>query len=685
MRLSALKAAGCLLLMLSLSGLISCSRPPVIEGNLIRLEFDSRMYSRVNSLYPRTGKMMASFRPTEYLLLDRGALTDFTLTDFSYRNDDSILPDSRMFVLKGNTRNSDINLEKEVRAYQIPDFPDMIFFRVSYRNNGNKALKVRGWVNNDYSLMASDTVFWSYQGASYDSRPDWVLPIRPGYQRDNFLGMNASDYGGGIPVADIWRKDGGLAVGHVETTPQQVRLPVNYDSAATGAQVSVKFLKDMELHPGQQLKTITTFVAAHRGDHFHSLSQYSRFMQMQGIQFKTAPPEARELQWCAWGYERDFTVAEILGTLPKAREIGFTWATLDDGWQTSEGDWYLNPAKFPGGDKDMRQMVARIHQSGMKAQLWWAPLAVDPGTDLAVQHADMLLLDKDGKPVPISWWDSNYLCPAYQGTLDYTQGLVEKIIRDWGWDGLKIDGQHLNGAPPCYNPAHHHAYPEESCEKLPQFFEMIYRTARQIKPNALIQICPCGTAYSFYTLPFMNQSVASDPTSSWQVRLKGKTLKALAGNHVAYFGDHVELSDDGNDFASTIGVGGVVGTKFTWPTDRLAHKNHALTSQKETEWKKWLAIYQQKMLPDGEYLGELYDLGFDRPEGHVIKKDGDWFYAFYADHYQGKIELRGLPKEDKYTVSDYENGLKLDNVSGNAPFIDINFNKHLLLQVTPGR
>jgi len=28
---------------------------------------------------------------------------------------------------------------------------------------------------------------------------------------------------------------------------------------------------------------------------------------------------------------------------------------------------------------------------------------------------------------------------------------------DWGFDGLKLDGQHMNGVPVCYNPAHHHA------------------------------------------------------------------------------------------------------------------------------------------------------------------------------------------------------------------------------------
>jgi hypothetical protein len=63
-----------------------------------------------------------------------------------------------------------------------------------------------------------------------------------------------------------------------------------------------------------------------------------------------------------------------------------------------------------------------------------------------------------------------------------------------------------------------------------------------------------------------NWSVASDPTSSFQVRSKGKTIKGLMGDDVPYFGDHVEPSDNHDDFASTLGVEGVVGTQFVLPS-----------------------------------------------------------------------------------------------------------------------
>jgi len=368
--------------------------------------------------------------------------------------------------------------------------------------------------------------------------------------------------------------------------------------------------------------------------------------------------------------------------LPKVEEMGYRWVTLDDGWQTSEGDWYIDRKKFRRGEADMRRFTDRVHTEGFRAQLWWAPLAVDPGTDLIREHPERLLLNADGTRRKISWWDAFYLCPAHPDVVEAARQFTIKALRDWGYDGLKIDGQHLNGAPPCYNPAHGHARPEESVEALPDFFRAIFEAAVSVKPDALIEICPCGTAYSFFLLPHMNMAVASDPESSWQIRLKGKTLKALMGDRIAYFGDHVEQSDGGNDFASTVGVGGVIGTEFVWPPGSGGEQDRWLTPEKERHWKRWLEIYKSKMLSRGQYLGELYDIGFDRPEAHAIRKAGKLYYAFFAGSYRGPVELRGLEARS-YKITDYVAGKELGTVEGPAARLDVEFEKHLLLEAAP--
>jgi len=172
---------------------------------------------------------------------------------------------------------------------------------------------------------------------------------------------------------------------------------------------------------------------------------------------------------------------------------------------------------------------------------------------------------------------------------------VRKIVGEWGFDGLKIDGQHLNGVAPCYNPKHKHARPEESLEKLSELYHAMYTAALEEKSQAVMEICPCGTSYSFFNLPYMNQAPASDPESSWQVRHKGKTLKALMGPSAPYAGDHVELSHGGDDFASTVGIGAVVSTKFTWPLDPKPKDSFLLTPEKEQLWPKWIALYKNKI------------------------------------------------------------------------------------------
>jgi alpha-galactosidase len=180
----------------------------------------------------------------------------------------------------------------------------------------------------------------------------------------------------------------------------------------------------------------------------------------------------------------------------------------------------------------------------------------------------------------------------------------------------------------------------------------------------------------------MNQPVSSDPESSWQIRIKGKTFKALMGPSAPYYGDHVELSDGGCDFASTVGIGGVIGTKFTWPVGSKKGSKIDLTPEREKIWKKWMKIYKEKMLPTGIYLGTLYDIGFDKPETHAIRKDSNLFYAFYANNWKGEVELRGLDSK-LYKITDYVNQKDYGTVKGPAAKLEVEFDKYLLLEARP--
>lgn len=657
----------------------------------ILIELDSHMRTRVWDM--RTAAHGGKFALTRWaasdtLVIGTGSRLDrFALREHSKQDIDGPLGRGTRLRLSGV---SETQIEKNVQVDLFADYPGFAIYQVSYRNLGTQPLAINSWTQCAVHLShdgggsglaaTSDPPFWSFCGSTHADRRDWVQPVRPGFEQQNFMGMSASDYGGGTPIVDVWDRGGGVAIGHLEVTPRLVSLPLS--CTRSGLDLAMTAPLKRVLQSGEQLSLPQAFVATHAGDHFTVLDAYRRIMAVRGIASPAPPKSAYEPMWCAWGYERDCTLQLIEDTLPKVRELGLRWAVIDDGWQSNVGDWKVHPAKYPGGEADMRRLVQTIHSHDLEARLWWAPLAVAPGSDLLHDHTDMLLLDKEGALQNISWWNCFYLCPAYQPTVDYMMGLVRKFIGEWGYAGLKIDGQHLNSVAPCYNQAHRHARPEESVEKLQDFFQAIYRTALQLNAQAVVELCPCGTSYSFFNFRSFNQAPASDPESSWQVRHKGKTMKALMGPNAAFAGDHVELSTGGADFASTVGIGAIVSTKFTWPRDPKPKDSFLLSEAKEPIWRKWIALYNERQLPLGTYRGELYDIGFDKPETHVIEKAGRFYYAFYGRDFSGPVSLRGL-RSGRYRVRDYYNDQELGEVSGTRNTLQLAFKDALVLEAIP--
>jgi alpha-galactosidase len=571
--------------------------------------------------------------------------------------------------------------------------------------NLGKPVTVKGYDLCRTAVKAQDTVVWSLQPSSTSARMDWVLPVTEGFEKENYLGMNNSDYGGGIPVVDLWQRDGGVAIGLFEPVLRMISMPVEWKRYSDQVTMALHYNlpEPMEIATGDTLHCFKAFRYVHQGDYYNSLQMFSNYMQAhEGIHMQPSEPEAFEPVWCAWGYGRPFKMNMVLGTLDKVAELGFTWVDVDDGYQIAEGDWNTNEY-FPGGDADMRHITDEIHKRGLKAKLWWAPLAADPDTKLVKEHPEMLLLTEEWAHEYITWWNSWYLSPINPAVDAYTKDLLKMFLQTWNFDGLKIDGQHLNCCLPDYNETAGLENAWEAPEKMYTYYEKVYKEARAYKPDAVIQICPCGCAINYWIIPQINQAVASDPMSSRQVRMKRKAYAAMSPD-LAYYGDHVELSDYGNDFASQIGTGSVIGTKFTYPEDNpdWTEGPFKLTPEKETLIRKWVKIYKENMLSRGEYLN-LYTWGYDYPEAHVIRQNDALYYAFYVDPatpqgaetlahvahvetpmpaYSGTLELRGLDPNKTYTAVEYTaDEPRSFEVKGDNPKIEVNFERSYLLKV----
>ena len=583
------------------------------------------------------------------------------------------IPQDRL--LSGNRTLKDIAAVVETSASG-----SMNIRTVAFVNNGPAPVSVDAMETSLVEIKGADV--WTFQPSSTSERKDWAFPVENGFYQRNYLGMNDSDYGGGIPMVCLWTKDRSISVGLAEPTIKLVSMPVDRKGNVTRARIRQDFETPVILQPGDTLRSFRQFVMEGTGDFFQPLRNYTSYMKETfGFASPVSPESAYEPVWCAWGYERQFTVDEVIGTLPKVVELGFTWVDIDDGYQWCEGDWEANDRIGAAG---MRRLTEAVHNAGLKAKIWWAPLAADPGSNLAKNHPEMLLLQKDGTHEDISWWDSWYLSPVNPYTQKYTLDLVDMFLKDWGYDGFKLDGQHLNLCAPDYNPASGLASPGDAPERMPEFFKALYERAQSDLPGALVQLCPCGDAFNFFNLPYINQAVASDPTSSRQIRQKRMAFAAMAPD-LAYYADHVELSDGGLDFASQVGVGGVIGTKFTWPKPNphaTENGGSLLTEEKEALLRKWVPIYKEKMLSKGTYLN-LYNYGFDKPEAHVISKDGALYYAFYADEWDGKpIELRGLDASKTYTVTEYTADKPASfEIDGGNPYITPSFKNNYLIEV----
>jgi alpha-galactosidase len=559
---------------------------------------------------------------------------------------------------------------------------------------------------------AEEPVFWTFQGSSYPERPDWIFPLPRAFARENFMGMNAPDYGGGIPVVDVWCRSWGAALGSLATRPEPVALPLRVLSPRT---VSIG-LEDRafreRLGDGGVYSILPAVLLAHTGDCSGALETYADLMEREGVCRPVPPPSSANLpEWCAWGYERSFLPEQIFATLPLARTLGFGWATVDDGWQTADGDWDPDPRKLPYG---LKPLADSIHAAGMLARLWWVPLEAHDSTHaaatcpdrmrefgmalqsrLALEHPDWFQQNADGSRTQISWWNSYVLCPAVPEVQRYYCRLARRMVGEWGFDGLKIDGQNLNAVPPCYNPAHAHASPHDAPRAVPVFFRELSAAVRGVRRETVLQLCPCGTVFSIYNLPYATQTVASDPTSAFQVRAKGKVLHALQRTSLSYSGDHVELTNrlwdpetnrfvarGEEDFASTIGVGGVPSSKFTLAGIAQADSSMALSPAKEKVWRSWIAAYERERPGEGQYA-PLYDIAFDRPETHVIVKGRVLYYAFFSPgSFTGDVRLRGLePRE--YEIRRFLDDRSIARIHGSEPLLPVSFTRALLVKAVP--
>ena len=605
------------------------------------------------------------------------------------------------------------DLQKTITLEVYDALPNVVVTGVSYKNTGTETIPLDQVVSQSRVLNAAEAdpkavpyAMWSFHGSSEAWGKDDVMKITEKFDRKNpmqeMMHNDENQTGGGLPIVAFWTRSVGEAVGSAETIPLRMAIPV-HTSEDGRVHVSIVNNERVQLQAGQVYASPRTFLAVFQGDFYAPLSMYSRLLQQRGWSLARQTDSDYQANWCGWGYGMDFTPKQMLGTIPKLKEFGIKWATLDARWFDVRGDWQPRKDTLPGDE--IKRIVRAYHDAGIKLTLWWIPVVAEDGhgkdvldhhpykiSEVVRNHPDWLILDQQGKPARATA-DLGALCPAVSEVQEYTRELTKRFIRDWDFDGSKLDFSYT--VPACYNPKHHHKSPNDSVAAMADVYRIILETTRSLKTDTVTQACPCGTPPSLAWLPFIDQAVTADPVGARQVRERTKMYKALLGPNAAVYGDHVELTDvrfmntlqevdQGQDFASEVGVGAVLGTKFTWPGYGPKLKDVELTPGKDARWKKWVRIYNEKMLSKGTFL-DLYSYGYDFPEAYAIEKDGNVYYAFYTEKgkpWSGQVELRGL-KPGHYQLTDYESGKAMGPVDSQNPRIPVSFSEHLLLEAKP--
>jgi alpha-galactosidase len=148
--------------------------------------------------------------------------------------------------------------------------------------------------------------------------------------------------------------------------------------------------------------------------------------------------------WCSWYYYYTKISYDIIMenlTFSKKNKIKFDFFQIDDGYQSTVGDWLDLKPSFEG---KMKPMTAAIKKAGYIPGLWIAPFICERKSDIFINHNEWVLKNEKGKPVSAgfnpNWSGSFYaLDITHPEVLAYLKEVFSVIKNKWGFDYIKLD------------------------------------------------------------------------------------------------------------------------------------------------------------------------------------------------------------------------------------------------------
>src|ERR1700758_591561 len=181
--------------------------------------------------------------------------------------------------VEGSSKDVEAGLAESLVVEVYDDFPGIALVSASIRNTRDADVKLDAVELDRHRLNASlagsaaaPNQMWSFHGASIEWGKDNVFEIPRKFSQKNQMGSlvevkgDLGRVGGGIPVTAFWTRTVGEAIGHVETLPLVLSIPVETESDGH-VDASVHLEPGSTLKPGDVYSTPQTFIAVYAGDY----------------------------------------------------------------------------------------------------------------------------------------------------------------------------------------------------------------------------------------------------------------------------------------------------------------------------------------------------------------------------------------------------------------------------------
>jgi len=274
-------------------------------------------------------------------------------------------------------------------------------------------------------------------------RPDaenwlpWDQPLSNG-QRIEFAPVAGRSSLGACPFFNLAWKGGGVitAIGWTG----QWAASVEHGNSGLRVAAGMQNLR-LKLHPGETIRSPRILQLYWSGD--DAFRPYNLFRQtmlkhiVPQVDGQPVPPPIAHLSTAFYEMDQG-TEADVLSHLKSIAGLGFEYFWLDAYYGRDDfptvGNYVLpllrgfNLKRFPGG---IKPVGAAVRRAGLKFLLWFEPERICPGTLIAKEHPEWVVLPPDG-----GWGMFNLAVPeARQYITDY----LNTSVKEYGISCVRID------------------------------------------------------------------------------------------------------------------------------------------------------------------------------------------------------------------------------------------------------